>query len=199
MSLRARATHSFNDCWQRLVAECDWLPLLEEIDAYWQAYGRWKAVSRSFWLWLSFLFTIILHPVWKNEDWTSIATGAIPNLLGFSIGAMAIALAFPSSTVFKFLAERGRPDSYYIEVSARFLHFIVVQIVSFVSALLCKSYPCIAFDFFGFWMFVYALFTGLATGFSLFGIAQIYNRSAKSDRADNSKTSNDNDIGTEEK
>ncbi len=88
---------------------------------------------------------------------------------------MAIVLAFPTGPVFKFLSEDGREDSYYIDIAAKFLHFILAQTVALGFAFLVKGYCWIPLNLMGFWVLSYSILTGCATGFALFGVAQIYN------------------------
>jgi hypothetical protein len=88
---------------------------------------------------------------------------------------MAIALAFPSVTTFSILAEKGREDSYYMDIASKFVHFVFVQVVAIGLALVAKAWCIAPFNFLGYWAMSYAVATGAATALSLFGVARIYN------------------------
>lgn len=147
-----------------------------EVNGYWKAYGGFKAIIRSRWMWLSILLTSALYPLWSLQDWSSLVLGILPSLLGFSIGSMAIIFVFPSTALFKFIAWEG--NSYYIEIAARFVHFVLIQLTAILLALFAHTYHLMIFNFLGCLFFIYALATAAATVFSLFGMAQLYNKQA---------------------
>ncbi|WP_156410329.1 hypothetical protein [Bosea sp. Root381] len=101
---------------------------------------------------------------------------------------MAIVLAFPSRTILRILSDEGRPDSYYMELSAKFLHFIFAQIVSLLLALFGKAYDLFLINIIGGVALIYVVLTGGAAALALFGVAQIYNHPAVSrDRSEDQK------------
>lgn len=168
--------------WRRLVSAGDLEGSIDELSGYWRTYGKFSAILRSPWLWLALVLTLICMPLWRCQDWTSSALGVLPNLLGFSIGAMAIVLAFPSVRMFSLLAERGREDSFYIDLASKFVHFVFVEVIAIALSLVAKAWNSGLFNFLGFWAFSYAITTGAATALSLFGVAQLYNYSARGDK-----------------
>lgn len=147
-----------------------------EISGYWNAYGGFSSVIISRWMWLAIIITISLYRLWLYQDWTSLAFNVLPSLLGFSIGAMAIIFAFPSTALFKFITWEG--NSYYLKIAARFAHFVLMQLIAIILALFAHTYCWGVVNFLGFLFFMYALTTGAATVFSLFGMAQLYNKQA---------------------
>lgn len=149
-----------------------------EVSGYWSAYGGLKAILRSRWFITSVFLAIVFEPFWKTNSWSNTALSFLPSLLGFSIGAMAIVFAFPTSAIFRFIAEDGRPDSYYIQISAKFVHFVIVQIFAIILAFAAASYHSFLLNAVGMVALLYALATGGATAFALFGVAQLYNASA---------------------
>jgi Fe2+ transport system protein B len=111
-----------------------------------------------------------------REAIAEVTISVAPSLLGFSIGAMAIVLAFSGSKFFKVLSEKGRDDSAYIDLTSKFVHFILVQCIAIVLALLSKLQPgSILFAFLTTLALAYALATAVATALALFGTARIYN------------------------
>lgn len=108
--------------------------------------------------------------------------------MGFTLGAMAIVLAFPSSKLFSLFSENGRPDSYYLDLASKFVHFILVQALAIIFALLAKAYSNCIFSFFGFTLLLYVVACAVMTALALFGVAQLYNESGVT-KADDSTSS----------
>lgn len=123
---------------------------------------------------------VVLRPLWCPGTWTQLGMDLIPSLLGFSIGAMAIMLALPGMPVFKFLADDGAPDSKFMEMASRLIHFIVVQVISIAMVFVAKAYPSGVTNGIGFLFMMYALFSAVAAGLSIFGLARALNFSAPS-------------------
>jgi hypothetical protein len=120
--------------------------------------------------------TLALFPLWTPcDNWSTLSLSILPNLLGFSVGALAIVLAFPSNPVFKHMAEEGESHSYYMGFVARLVHFVISQFVAIILALFGKAYEFVWVGFFGTLFTVYALCTAVATALSFWGAARIYN------------------------
>lgn len=88
---------------------------------------------------------------------------------------MAVVLAFPSTRLFRLFSEEGRPDSYYLDLASKFVHFILVQVLALLVALVGKAVCNIILSCFGFFMLTYSVCCAAMTAFALFGVAQIYN------------------------
>ena len=145
---------------------------------YWDVYGRLEAVVTSPFLLASAVFTVICAPLWNLKDgWTEAAITILPCLLGFSVSAMAIVLAFATSPIFRDMSEDGHPKSYYMGVAARLAHFIYAQVLALLFVFVVKSYNHLPLRFIGFLLLVYAIFAAAAVGMSFFGAAKIYNAS----------------------
>jgi hypothetical protein len=102
----------------------------------------------------------------------------LPNLLGFTIGALAIVLAFSSSAVFKRLAESGNPKSFFITMSANLTHFILVQVLALICAIVTKIVQQVWLEPIAAFLLFYAVAVTLAAGIQLFLAATIYNKDA---------------------
>lgn len=166
----------FRGYWQRSGLEQHYEISLGELTGYWAAYGRTSALVRSPALWFALVITLICTPLWTAQTWADLPLQILPNLLGFSLGSLAIILAIPTTKIFKDISEDGRPDSFYIELCAKFVHFIFAQVVAILLALLSKAISLgQTIWFVGFWAFVYAILTAALTALALFGVAQIYN------------------------
>lgn len=162
--------------------------LCKLIGEYWRIYGGWKAVLCSPFLALSCLFTVISFGYWVDSGaWAQDVIDIIPSILGFSLGGYAIFMAFSDDNFLKLLVDDDEEKSFYMALNAQFVHFILVQVISILVALVGKQllpldaetelgFLCIAFSMFGFLVFSYALFTALATAFSLLRFGKIYHK-----------------------
>ncbi|MGX1112019.1 hypothetical protein ACSSVW_001408 [Pseudoalteromonas sp. MBR-15] len=166
---------------------------------YWVAYGGFKSIVGSPYMHASLFITLISSGIWLEYDWVEIPISVLPNIIGFSLGGYAIWLALGDD---KFRAsisgktKDGR-ESPFIVVNATFVHFIVLQILALVAALIGKSQPIynsplfiqrflldlapwlfevsqiisIACSFIGYFLFIYAIFSALAATMAIFRIA----------------------------
>ncbi|WP_245294642.1 hypothetical protein [Rhizobium rhizosphaerae] len=141
----------------------------------------------------------MLFPFWRSVNnegqrlWAQTAIDTVPSMLGFSMGGMAIMLAFSNASIFRAITQSGSPTSYFVTVVANFYHFILVQTLAIILALLCMAYPNDGTSVVGFLSFTYAILVGLATAGQLLGTAQIFNASGSlPERDDPSKPSDDN-------
>ena len=166
---------------------------------YWVAYGGFKSIVGSPYMHASLFITLISSGIWLEYDWVEIPISVLPNIIGFSLGGYAIWLALGDD---KFRAsisgktKDGR-ESPFIIVNATFVHFIVLQILALIAALIGKSQPIynsplfiqrllldlmpwlfevsqmisIASSFVGYFLFIYAIFSALAATMAIFRIA----------------------------
>jgi hypothetical protein len=108
-------------------------------------------------------------------DPAGLTISIIPNLLGFTVGALAIILAFSSSSLFSILAEDGNSKSLFMKVIANFLHFITIQVITILTAILYFAFSYSAIKLASSIFLVYSILTTLSTGVQLFEMAAIAN------------------------
>lgn len=108
---------------------------------YWVAYGGLSEQLRSGYLYFALALTAILHPYWLSESWWDTALTVLPNLLGFSIGGFVMWLGFGSSAIKMALHTRKSKNgvSIYLGVSAVFAHFVLIQAVALIMAVVAKA------------------------------------------------------------
>lgn len=171
---------------------------------YWEAYGGYKAIIKSTYFWASILITALCYSFWSDDkNWFIIPLSGLPSLLGFALGGYGVWLSVGNPKLKKLLSlsfEKGSVHSDFLVVNATFVHFIILQVISFIYLLILKAnsigklfdwvklnYPlnyshCIEnlIDFlrlvahgFGFLIFVYSIITMLAATFAIFNIAII--------------------------
>lgn len=144
---------------------------------YWEIYGGWTALIRSPYLHASILFSILACPIWLDakKDWTDIVMAVTPSILGFSLGGYAILFAFGDE---KFRLAISGPDadgspSPFMNVNASFVHFLVVNVLALLLAILARAWikdgSCLMGLVFG--VFSYSIFAALATVMSIFSVA----------------------------
>lgn len=160
---------------------------------YWRAYGGLSAIARSPYFHASLVLLALTYHTWSEPQWWQDVTSALPNLLGFSLAGFAIFIGFGDERFRALLAEPEenptRP-TIYVSLCATFVHFIIVQILALIYALVAKSWwfyatwmdpvrqlipgmnlivGCI-----GYALFLYALMSVLAATMHVFRIASMY-------------------------
>lgn len=173
----AKVAASCRDLWQRSRLSDDWSGTKETIVTYWRVYGGIRALLRSPAFLFSLLLAVICFPTKLVSSSAGYVLSIVPNLLGFTIGAMAIVLAFPTTTVFEIIAEDGRDDSYYLDLATKFVHFAFVQIAALFLALAATAFPISIFCWLALVALFYAIATGAMTALALFEVAIFYNKS----------------------
>lgn len=159
-----------------------WRNQAEEVSQYWAIYGGFRALFLSPYLHVAIVLTVITWGFRSNGRTASeIAVGVLPNLLGFTVGALAIVLAFSSAKVFERLAERGDPQSFFMKLTSSLIHFILVQVSALVSAIVARMTDQSFMDFVSLFLLFYAVIVTFAAGLQLFLTAVIYNTRASLD------------------
>lgn len=166
------------------LAWANFTPFADSFGHYWALYGRWGAVLKSPLAHLSIVFSAVAWGTGRACDWTELAVSIIPSLMGFSLGAMAIVLAFPTTRMFEVLSEGGRQDSYYMDMASKFLHFFVLQTFALICGMCVPSGKYAAVDVLGFWLLTYSSLTGLALAISLYATARLYNHPGSHEQGD---------------
>lgn len=151
------------------------------LKSYWRVYGGVGALVRSKFVWLAAVLAGLCYGLWSTkpsrEILSQVVLDTVPSLLGFSIGAMAILLAFSQSKFFAVLSEDGKSDSAYLDLGSKFVHFILVQAISIIAGIFLKGYPdYILVGGISCFLLMYAILTAVAAGLALFGMAEIYNK-----------------------
>lgn len=161
---------------------------------FWHAYGGWPALFRSRFFWLSIGLLAVTHNFWLKDKWWDQVLSVMPNLLGFTLGGFAIFLAFGDEK-FKALISGSDEDkeeaSAYLEVSATFLHFVLIQVGALVAALIANGLTVAPTDLpsglqsaldwlatggrlLGYWLFLYGICSAAAAAIAIFQVAFWY-------------------------
>jgi len=113
------------------------------IALYSKSYGGFWQVFASPYFLFAAIFTGLSFNAWlNNSDWEAILIATAPPLIAFSLGAIAI---FNSIGDSKFrdalLSAEENEISPYVEINSMFVHFIFVQTIAFLLALVSVSFP----------------------------------------------------------
>jgi len=177
----------------------DYQDFFEIVGRYWTAYGGWHAFYTSPYVHLGILITFLCSGFWMASPWHNSAISLLPNLLGFGVSGFAIWIGWGDEKLRDTLMDidNDPKGSLYIQTSAIFAHFGLVQFVALFIALLCnmldyelseKSMLASIFNlaglpvyffwylrpvgfFIGFFFFSYAILTAFETTLALFRLA----------------------------
>lgn len=151
---------------------------IEKFCIYWKIYGGWRAMIRSAYLHAAIVFTALAAPIWldKNLDWTGIVLDVTPSILGFSLGGYAVLFAFGDQK-FQYAISGQDPDgtpSPFMELNASFVHFLVVNILALLVAILARAWVTTGSCLMGvvFLIFAYSVFTAIAMVMAVFSVAR---------------------------
>ena len=105
-------------------------------------------------------------------------------MLGFSLGGMAILLAFSNPRLLRVIREGGKVDSLFMKTVASFFHFILLQTTAVCVALIAMAYPSDVLSAFGFFVMCYGMLAAVAVAGLLLNISRIFNATASFDEKD---------------
>jgi len=168
----------------------------EIVARYYGAYGGASAMLGSPYLHLSLGLAALMWPLWRVPSWTDITLSVLPSLMGFSLGGFAMLLAVGDDGFRAILAGPARDSdkpSPLMGIAASFVHFLVMQTLSIVVALLIKAHlavgvivtppggavlhgPALWISAAGFWLFVYALLLSMPAVFRVLRVVSWYDR-----------------------
>jgi len=116
--------------------------LAESLNSYFRAYGGWKAVRTSPMTWLSVIITALNYHRWISSEWIDLTYSLVPSLLGFSLGTYSILFSIVTARMRRTMSElKGDTgDSYLAIVNSTFFHFIFVQILAMMWAMVFDSH-----------------------------------------------------------
>jgi hypothetical protein len=162
-----------------------WKGQAKTVRRYWIIYGGYRALLGSPYLHVALALSAICIWLWPKDirgeyvaRASDIAISAIPNLLGFTIGAFAIVLAFSSAEIFKTLAEEGEPKSFFMKLTSNLVHFILTQVVTLICAIAAKITEFRILDVLTLVFLIYAILATFSAAIQLFQTAIIYNATA---------------------
>lgn len=167
---------------------------------YWSAYGEFQALVRSPYLHAATALLVLTAHTWLYTEWWTTSIGALPTMLGFTVAAFAVFIGFGDEQYRALLAapdeENPGAPSIYVSLCSTFVHFIVVQALALLAALLAQSWafylPCldpirpivtvlnVIGGAIGFGLFLYAVTSVIAVTMHVLRIASMYEQFQRS-------------------
>jgi hypothetical protein len=113
------------------------------IKQYFTAYGGLQTILLSPYFHVSIVLSILSYKFWNDALLYNLIITVIPSILGFTIAAFTILFGIYGTTTFKVLVtpEKGESVTLWKVVSSTFAHFIIVQIVTLIIAILANAHP----------------------------------------------------------
>lgn len=169
---------------------------LELLREYWHAYGGARELAMSPYLYFAIALTPLTFGEWSRANWWDTVIGVVPVLLGISLAAFTLFLAAGSEGFREVIAGQDAEEtskngelkpSPFVRTAAVFLHFLIVQFLALVFALIAKSmYKIGPPDWFSPWnglfrvifwacsyfVFMYALTVVLAASFAVYEVVK---------------------------
>lgn len=153
---------------------------------FWRLYGGFSSLLVSIYFGLALVVTVLCFGIWVKPGWWDIVIGAIPTLLGFTLAGLAVFMSMDSG--FSKIIAGGsttKNPSPFLSLISSFVHFILVQAVALIYALISKSlsfalpnmpgwyYNAMSVltpiaGAIGFLLFIYAVMLVVAATFSIF-------------------------------
>lgn len=166
-----------------------------QIGEYWTAYGGISSILKSEFFWLSVILAAATFKLWKTPKWWDLVLAAIPALMGISLAAFTLFLSAGSEKFRELVAGqdsgKSQPPSLFVGTAAIFVHFLFVQFIALILALLSAAFyevecpiwfsqfePVARFILWGFsyFFFIYSICTILAASFAIFEIVQWFDK-----------------------
>lgn len=151
---------------------------LGDFSSYIEFYGPMKDLFYSPYFHISVLISLIVIVFAEETNkWTEYALGALPSILGFSIGGYALIATFGDQNFRKFLAETTHDNkSILLIINGTFIHFILAQTTAILIAFFVKSTNILnnVVNFFAVIPFVYSITMCIAIAFSIMTISKWY-------------------------
>lgn len=169
---------------------------------YWVSYGGLGVLLRSFYFHVALVILALTVNTWitptcENSGgcsaWWDQSLSVLPNLLGFTLGGFAIFTGMGDDRFRALLAspsKNPKDPTVYSEVCATFAHFILIQVLALLSAILAKSWwfytpwmdairPWLPYlnaigGLIGYGLFLYAITSVMAATMQVFRIAGWY-------------------------
>lgn len=126
----------------------------KDLRLYVSEYGGLRKVALSPYTHLAIITTIVCFAKWHGENWTAIPLAVLPALLGFTLAAYALLLGFGDESFRALLALNDLPEepsqgatkgNMLMGVAAVFLHFVVIEVVALICAIVGEATPLSAF------------------------------------------------------
>lgn len=158
---------------------------------YWRIYGGFKGLLCSPYILVALGISLAAYPIWlcgKSAQWYNLSVSALPNLLGFTLAGYTIIIGFGDGKFRDALRGEGPngEPSPFMFLNGAFVHFLIVQISALLVGIVGTSWEVKTgiFAWFGFFIFIYAILTGLAAVMAVLNVANWFDKCPPQDCSD---------------
>lgn len=170
------------------------------LGVYLAQYGGKRAIFRSPYFHLSIILLIPTIGIWSERGWWDLPIAILPSLISFTLAGYALFMGFGDEKFRRLMAGGEDQNAPMLAISATFTHFIVVQVLAVILALIAKARPVssiarllsisldskyfllarhmlgLAFWMGSFLVFLYSLCCVIATTLSVFRVTRWFNQ-----------------------
>ncbi|GCD50339.1 hypothetical protein [Acetobacter pasteurianus] len=109
---------------------------------YFNIYGGFLSLISSPYLHLALFLSIISFGLWSTDGWWDLPLSILPSLISFTLAGYAMLTALGNDQFRAKMARTIPPhqESVFMQVSASFAHFIIVQTIGLLLALISKAH-----------------------------------------------------------
>lgn len=158
--------------WRNLIGP------IESLRDYWSLFGGLEALIGSPYAWASFLITTFLWRFKGKMTWMEPTFSILPNLLGFTVAAYAILVAFGNDDFKRIILAYPKKSkhSFFMTLNGTFCHFIITQSTTLVYAVLFKALGlnAIYYQAVGMFLLIYSILLSIAVALAMLTIARTY-------------------------
>lgn len=115
--------------------------VFEIMRLYWENYGGFFALFSSVYVHISLIISLLSFGLWSKPDWWATPISVLPGLVSFTLAGYAMLTALGNDEFRERLAvsSADKPPSAFMQISTTFAHFIVVQSIALIFALICSA------------------------------------------------------------
>lgn len=169
-----------------------WRASLKLLQQYWQGYGRFKSLLHSPYFHIAIALTLITVGFWKDNAWWEHNLSILPNLLGFTLGGLAVFLCLGTEDLKIAMMQSNDGDattSPYMKVISSFVHFSIIQTLAIIIGILANAasltskpnFVCDSINNFlgfiiglvGYGLFFYSLLLAIALTLSIYKMSSL--------------------------
>lgn len=153
--------------------------MYETLKTYWHFYGGFRELLKSsyfrlaFFLWLIAFVGVFEDPI-KLESVLSFYAAGVHSILGFSIGGLAIIMAFQGRLITA-SQDKVERESLIIRVCVTFFHFILMQSIFMTLYVFTLIFPNFALRCISLFLMLYSILSAVALAAILFQFSRLLN------------------------
>jgi hypothetical protein len=175
--------------------------MIKNLKSVFSAYGGWKSLKNSSYIRIAFILSLLGAGYVPEAEWTKLAQSIFPNLIGFSIAAIAIITVIGDDgfrTKMSNISTIKDGVSDMEALMASFMWFIFIQIVALLTSIIIDArsfdacwifstaycdhvnlYANLVISSFGIILFFYGIVLVISSAFLTFDTFRLYTRSLK--------------------